>query len=182
MNIVNWLREHKGKKEQWLIPAILGILLLILALPQSPSARSSKEIAEQDEAIEIVSTDEYVSDLENRLETILAQMEGVGKVQVMITLAASTEKIIEKDTDIRNTSSGSESENNMTTESSETSIYSNLSEGDVPYVKQEISPVIEGVLVVAEGGGQAVVRQNITEVIQALFGIETHKIRVMKHN
>ncbi|MGN0422485.1 MAG: stage III sporulation protein AG, partial [Lachnospiraceae bacterium] len=38
----------------------------------------------------------------------------------------------------------------------------------------------EGVVVLAEGGDNAVVKQNITEAVQALFGIDTHKIRVMK--
>ena len=61
-------------------------------------------------------------------------------------------------------------------------MYSSLSDGEIPYVKQELSPVIEGVLVVAEGGDNAVVKQNITEVVQALFGVDTHKIRLMKHN
>lgn len=181
MNIVNWWNTHKGKKEQWMIPALLGLLLLVIALPQNSADVSSKE-DEDLENIQTCSGDEYVADLEQRLEAILEQMEGVGKTKVMITLAASTEKIIEKDVDIRNSVSNSENENNATNENSETTIYSSLSDGDVPYVKQEISPVIEGVLVVAEGGDLAVVKQNITEVIQALFGIDTHKIRVMKHN
>ena len=38
----------------------------------------------------------------------------------------------------------------------------------------------KGVLVVAEGGGNAVVIRDITEAIQALFGVEAHKIKIMK--
>ena len=49
-----------------------------------------------------------------------------------------------------------------------------------PYVSKELSPQIEGVVVVAQGGDQAVVKQNITEAVEALFGIESHKIRIMK--
>ena len=49
-----------------------------------------------------------------------------------------------------------------------------------PYVSKELSPRIEGVVVIAEGGSDSVVKQNITEAVQALFGIDTHKIRVMK--
>ena len=43
-----------------------------------------------------------------------------------------------------------------------------------------MTPEIEGVLVIAEGGENAVVIQNITEAIQALFGVEAHKIKIMK--
>ena len=39
---------------------------------------------------------------------------------------------------------------------------------------------IRGVLVVAQGGGDPVIVQNITEAVMALFGIEAHKIKVMK--
>jgi stage III sporulation protein AG len=41
---------------------------------------------------------------------------------------------------------------------------------------------VEGVVVIAEGGGNAVVIKNITEAIQALFDVDTHKIKVMKRN
>ena len=41
---------------------------------------------------------------------------------------------------------------------------------------------VEGVAIVAEGGGNAVVVQNITEVVEALFDVETHKIKVIRGN
>ena len=66
--------------------------------------------------------------------------------------------------------------------SSETSVYSGNGGDESPYVKKEISPGIEGVLIIAEGGDDAVVIENITEAVQALFGVDTHKIKVMKHN
>ena len=68
------------------------------------------------------------------------------------------------------------------TSSSETAVYANGNGEETPYVKQELSPRIEGVLVIAEGGDNAVVIENITEAVQALFGVDTHKIKVMKHN
>ena len=39
---------------------------------------------------------------------------------------------------------------------------------------------IEGVVVVAEGGNQPIIVRNIMEVIEALFDVETHKIKVIK--
>ena len=47
-------------------------------------------------------------------------------------------------------------------------------------LSKELSPKVEGVIVIAEGGDDALVKQNITEAVQALFGIDTHKIRIMK--
>ena len=45
---------------------------------------------------------------------------------------------------------------------------------------KEKSPIVEGVTVVAQGGGNAEVQKNISDVIQALFGVEAHKIIVVK--
>ena len=41
---------------------------------------------------------------------------------------------------------------------------------------------VEGVVVVAQGGDNAVVVRNITEVVQALFNVDSHKIKVIKGN
>ena len=52
--------------------------------------------------------------------------------------------------------------------------------GEAPYVVQELSPTVEGVLVVAQGAGSASVKKQIEETIEALFGLEAHKISIMK--
>ena len=43
-----------------------------------------------------------------------------------------------------------------------------------------LSPEIEGVLVVAEGAGNGTVNRTIVEIVQALFGVEAHKVKVVK--
>lgn len=47
-------------------------------------------------------------------------------------------------------------------------------------MSKELSPKIEGVVVIADGGENAVVKENINSAVQALFDIEPHKIRIMK--
>ena len=49
-----------------------------------------------------------------------------------------------------------------------------------PYVIQELTPTIKGILVVAEGGGNMAVKKQIQETIEALFGLDSHKISIMK--
>lgn len=131
--------------------------------------------------------EEYIiQNLEQRLEELLGAMQGVGRVRVMITLASSGEKIVEKDVPLErsnivenDSSGGNRSTNEMY--SQEETVYSTNAEGDkIPYVVKENSAVVEGVSVVAEGGDSALVQKNISEVIQALFGIEAHKIKVVK--
>ena len=104
----------------------------------------------------------------------------------MITLKSDGQRIIEKDqSSTSQTTEESDSEGGTRSvedqSSDKTSIYTQGSDGSsTPYVSKELSPEIEGVVVIAEGGDNAVVTQNITEAVQALFGVEAHKIKIMK--
>ena len=137
--------------------------------------------------LEEIRKEEYiVNQLEERLEEILSSMQGVGAVRVMITLASQGEKIVEKDiplerNNIVENDSGGGSRSTSEMYSKEETVYTVNSEGDkVPYVTKEKSVEVAGVSVVAQGGDQALVQKNISDVIQALFGIEEHKIKVVK--
>ena len=41
---------------------------------------------------------------------------------------------------------------------------------------------VEGVVVLADGAGNANVVRNITDVVQALFNVDSHKIKVIERN
>lgn len=192
MEIEKWKQYVKGfswrslRKDQLLILLLTGILLVIIAVP---AGTAKNEETQQQETEKISSGDEdYVQYMETRLEKILAEISDVGEVEVMITLESSAEKVVEKDRSSqqeRVTESAGEDESRISenTTSSETSVYEQSDgTGDTPYVSKEISPRVQGVLVVAEGGDLALVKQNITEAVQALFDIDTHKIRIMKKN
>lgn len=128
---------------------------------------------------------DYTEDMENKLKQILSSMDQVGKAEVLITLKTSEEKIVEKDhpvtrsnTDEADSEGGRRAVNNL--DSGETTVYETDSGKSTPYVIRTASPQIEGVVVVCEGAGTGSVSHNITEAIQALFGIEAHKIKVVK--
>ncbi len=178
----------KIKKDQLLIVVLAGILLLVIALPTEKKGVEKGKTQTGlglSEGTPEVSQDEYLSNLESRLAAALSQMAGVGDVTVMITLKSSAQKVVEKDLAVTNEAvSESDSQGGArTTQNSthgETTVYNDGGSSGEPYVSKELSPQIEGVVVIAEGGGDSVVKQNITEAVQALFGIDTHKIRIMK--
>ena len=95
---LQYIKKFFGKKEQWLILLLVGILLVVIAIPVPKEGEEEQEEV-QDETASSGSTDDeaYVRRLERRLEDALVQVQGVGKVSVMITLSASSEKIVEKD-------------------------------------------------------------------------------------
>ena len=129
---------------------------------------------------------EYCLALEARIEELLSVMDGVGNVQAMVTVSASREMIVEKDEPVNRAtvtetdgSGGSRSTNESSYEYE--TIFKTDSEGNkTPYVVKQIEPEIQGITVVAQGGGNAVVQKNISDVLEALFHIEAHKIKVVK--
>lgn len=169
-------------KGRWLIIILTGLLLIVIAIPASDKPNKEKDEGQKD----IYESLSYEAKLEQRLENVLEQVEGVGNVDVMITLKSTSERVIEKDmqldqqtTDEEDSAGGKRYSKEQN--STNTSIYEEKSDGSQsPYVSKEIMPEIEGILVVAEGGEDPVIRREITEAVQALFQLEMHKIKIMK--
>lgn len=186
------LEKIKGiSKNQLLIGGLVGILLLVIALPTDQGRNQKKEVLEKGsgESVETVASDynSYGRELERKLEQILGEIEGVGKVEVMITIQDDGERIVEKDI-TRGSQEVSEEDgtvkrNTRESQYQEGTVFSqeNGSQGQ-PFVLKEVMPKIEGVLVVAEGGGNAKVVKNISDAVLALFSVEVHKIKVVKMN
>ena len=150
----------KIKKDQLLIIFLVGILLLVISLPAGKKGgRNGEENGIRGSTPnEAYSQDEYLYNLERRLESALSQMAGVGDVTVMITLKSSAEKVVEKDLDMAKeavTESDSQGGARSTQNNShrETTVYADGNTQGEPYVSKEISPQIEGVVVIAGGGG-----------------------------
>lgn len=186
-NIRNGWKKKSVGKDRLLILFLAGVLLLVIALPigKKEGQREEKLRAEELETTD-VAAEEYAMFLERRLEKLLSQIDGAGDVSVMITLQSTAEKVVEKDTEENSetvTEEDSQGGNRTTrnTERREETVYDEeKSEGQAPYVRKELSPKVEGVVVISPGGDQPVVTKNITEAVQALFDIDTHKIRIVK--
>ena len=182
-------RLEQIRKEQWILLLLVGILIMTAVFP---SGKERESMAGSTTESESQSSPQEEADLEEltwyekRLEAILAQMDGAGKVQVMITESVSRESIVEKDQIVQrqmnqdgddSTNTGKSQQENK----EESTVLEKDGQGrETPYVTRTNAPKIEGVLILAQGGDNAVVVKNITEAAMALFGIEAHKIKVIK--
>ena len=127
----------------------------------------------------------YEKELEKRVKEILKNVEGVGTVDVMIMLHSSGEKIIHVDQERSRTSTEEQDSSGgtrkvMTEETSQTALMSGSSGSQEPVIEKEIQPEIAGVVISAQGGGSAQVKAEISEAMEALFGLPAHKIKVLK--
>lgn len=178
-----------GLKE-WGTILIVGICLLILALPSEPAKEKEEEGTKQNDASAVpqeaaYKTEDYVAALERRVEELLAQVEGIGKVQVMITVRSTTERIVLKDgkeeweqSTEQDSAGGSRVKDGGAREAA--TVLVDGEGGDVPYITKEVYPEIEGVVVIAQGSGSGTVDLDILAAVQVLFGVPAHKIKIMK--
>lgn len=126
----------KLNKEKLIFLFCSGLLLFVLALPTEKEAEVKAEVA-----AEIPLTESYEELLELRVQNILQGVEGVGEVEVMVSLNG------EKKTTM---------------------------------FEEEPSQEVLGIIISADGGGSSVVKAEISEAMEALFGLPSHKIKVLK--
>jgi len=128
---------------------------------------------------------EYKSETEEKLKSILSKIKGAGEVDVMITFVSSNEAVPAVDvTTSQNTTQEKDKEGgtrNINETNKENSIVYEESQGvKKPFVVKEILPKVKGVVIVAEGAGDAEVRSNLTKAAQALLEVSAHKIQVFQ--
>lgn len=133
---------------------LLGISLIIVSIP---SGKTKKNTQSTETTAKEDSTDLYVKKQERRLVNALKHVEGVGKVKVMITVNSSKEAVVNKDSPYEQSSS----EKEKTVKEDEQTVLVEEDGKKVPYVIKEVEPVVEGVVVVAQGGGNDIIKNQI---------------------
>lgn len=125
----------------------------------------------------------YEAELERRIREILTNVDGVGEVDVMVVLKSSEEKVIhvDKNTSVSSTEEKSESGTSRVIKGQELSESTVMgSQSQEPIIEKELSPEVSGIVISADGGGSAAVKAEISEAMEALFGLPAHKIKVLK--
>lgn len=127
----------------------------------------------------------YEQQLETRVRDILSKVDGVGKVDVMITLKTSGEKVIHVDgktthsvTREQDTSGGTRNIEND--EQEQSTILTSADGEDSPIIEKELFPELSGIIISAEGGGSPTICAQISAAMEALFGLPPNRIIVLK--
>lgn len=176
---------NKSGKEKITIVVLIGVLLLVIMIPTEKSNTKTKDSASSGEMKDNAydNTLSYENYIENKLESALGKVDGVGSVKAVVTLKTTGEKVLAKDNEQSGSSTSETNQdgsvrNQSTYNSSDTHIM--VENSDLPYVTLQNMPEIEGVVIVAKGGGDGNVATEITQAVEALLGIPAHKIKVLK--
>ena len=179
------IKEKKLKRSDWLILVLAGILILIIALPTDTKEKKQAEKSKENISKENNTMEASKDEIERKLEDSLEKIDGAGDVKVMITYQDSGTQVVEKD---KNTSENSLEESDSTggvrstkeQQLQESTVYEEADAGNTPFVSKELLPKVEGILIVASGGDNQKVKQNISEAVLALFQVEAHRIKIVK--
>ncbi len=137
---------------------ILGVLLMLLGRSEGAS----------EENLEAVSLgNNGTAELEERVEALCEKIVGVGDASVLITLETLGENVYAKDVQL--TKEG-ESQ-------SERVEYVKVSQGLVQ--TGELPPRVKGIAIVCEGGDNAGIQLKLTDMMCALFGLQTNCVKIV---
>lgn len=152
------LTKGLKKYKYALLVLLLGMALLLI--PKQKEEAKAPVLQEQED---------YATRMEQRLTEILSRIEGVGQVEVALTLARDSYTHYHQDVQ-----RSGEDENRKTVILSEGSAYDKAAVTTVDY------PRFQGALIVCQGGGNAAVQLRLVEAVAALTGLGSDKITVVK--
>lgn len=203
---IKWKSIWKLNKERVIFLLCAGMLLFVISIPaerpgagadgtaQSAGIENNAGTSGRDtgtagstgaadgDGFGISGSMSYEEELENRIREILRGVDGVGEVDVMVVLKSSEEKVFRVDrtssVSVSSTGTGETGGEERQEELSESTVLEGQNQG--PIVEKELRPEISGIIISAEGGGSEVVKAEVSQAMEALFGLPQHKIKVLK--
>lgn len=186
------LKSSNRKKliENAAILTIIGVILLIAGKSFLGSEYGKNDKSELNQNTSAQREDGLYekanNEMEGRLKSILSQVYGAGKVDVMVSYSVSKEKIPVSDvkksesiTDEKDSGGGTRKISQSSYESS--IVFENGQNGEKSaMIVKELEPEVKGVLVVAEGAGSPAVKDKLCRAVQVLLDIPIHKIQVVE--
>lgn len=158
MNKEQILDFFKNKNNRLiLIILIIGVIIMLF-----PSLIKSEPKAKVKESISPVSEEE-------RLCRILSDIDGAGKVSVMITYYGTAEKDIAYEVKTASSDGIRASEDKKAVMS-----------GSEPMVVKETYPDVKGVVVTAQGAESAAVKRKLTEAVTAALDIPEYRVCICR--
>lgn len=148
-----------------LLVCVVGVLLMIWPQQAETDAEPHENVRQN-----------LTTQLEGKIQSILEEMDGVGKSRVLLTVenGEETEYAYDRtDSENRNENGGSASRQTQLVTVSEGG-------GQTPVPLRTTAPNYRGAVVVCEGGGSAAVRLAVTKVIQSLTGLSADRIVISK--
>ena len=158
--------ENLWKKYKYAALIVLaGVVLMLLPTGRKSSVRQQTPVQNTVDSFSL-------EDTEKKMESILSQIDGVGRLRVMLTLSAGSQLQLASDTDLSGAAEGRSRQETVTLNRG--SGYQEV------IVTRQFYPVYRGAVIVCQGAENAAVRLAVTEAVSALTGLSADKITIVK--
>ena len=156
---------------------IIAVLFCSILLVIYISTIGSSEKTQADTTS--LTTEEYATFLETKLSSVLSNVQGAGKVKVMVTLECGVEYIYATESEevTNTTTSGGSTTTKITT--TENIVFVNASGKSNPVVLKENLPKVSGVIVVAYGANNISIRVELMNAVTSLLGVSPENVQIL---
>lgn len=186
MDIKKLFSQVFSKDSKWtkavIFAGFIGIALILLSslLPKTSGNKASSS-----DQCTTISSEEYVKQLEEKVQTLVEKISGVGSSNVMITLENGVENVYanseKKSTD--NTTDNSSSGTSKATDKNNTEqnvVVVDGKDGKQALVVTQKEPTVKGVVVVCDGGDNLTVVQDVIDAVTTALRITSNRVTVVK--
>ena len=160
--------EFIKKNKYVMVVILLGAMLI--SLPKGEKEQVQETSVVQPEMFSL-------AEEEKRISSALSEMDGVGKVTVVLTVRSTGETVVAKDTETYIMQEDGQSRQEV---SSSVVIVSEGNQKERPVSVELIYPEYQGALIVAQGAENAEIKLRLTQAVADLTGLSTEKITVVK--
>lgn len=165
MDIGKWTGKIPKWFHKYRYPIVILLIgLVLLTIPGRENTETQQEVQE---------SSVQQPDIAQQLAQILAQMEGVGKVQVMLTVAEGETMIYHSDEDISTSDTTSSVRK-------ETIIINDSDRNQQALVTQVLPPKYQGAVIVCQGADIPTVKWAVVEAVAKATGLGADQISVLK--
>ncbi len=158
-----------------LLVAAVGMVLILWPFGEGEKDRQTADAAAQAEPAD-------PSEMEARLTALLSRAEGVGRVEVMLSLASDMEYVY-ADEYTRAYDESRTGEGASSSAMEESVRYMTVRQedgGETPVIRRRIYPAYKGAVVVCDGADNAGTRLKVIHAVAALTGLSSERITVIK--
>lgn len=156
-----WIKKYKYV----LVILLAGILLMLIPAGQDRDDELPASEPEQ--------TKQQLEITEEQLETVLSQIKGAGRVEVLLTLASGEKTVYQTNEQSTYTDNGQNLEH-------ETLILTDSDRSEKALVAQVLGPEYQGAVIVCQGAEDPAVRLAVSEAVSKATGLGTDRISVLK--
>lgn len=166
-SIKHFLTKEGSKVKIIVAIGLIGIILIFASDIFSKNNTSDHSLPSQS-----ADYNDYVENLEKKLENIISSIDGVGECKVMIILENTNESVYATDNERKTDAQGENTQDKYV-------IY-NSDNGETPVLIKEYFPTVQGVSIVCSGGNNIEVKEKIINTVTALFNIAANRVSVSK--